>query len=659
MRGKEKGLSFNIQNKALILGNILLFLFIIILIDNKKSIIINRVTSEQILFIRFFIMILTIISVIVLFTQFLTFKKENTYIATLFYFNFSLEMIARFFVTAINIETYYNFRFFSTMICRGVFLVILLISLFKKDKIKSSKRKTFTVIYFIMTFIAIGLDLSEIIKNSEYWVISYQLTFIIDLLSVVITFLVMYKTKNLLYFLISITMMLSIVSNMYELHFMVFETDDFIKINLIFQLIISIISFIVLFIWVIAKSYEIFTRDKIIETDTFRKINFIEDNIKELILIINENFTIEYVSNSFKRLLGYEDEFLLGTDFWEIVSDKNERKIEKYLAKDFNAGDIIKLDILNKHNISVNFEARIHHFRDYNGNKSGFAMFITPLIEKNELEELKGQLNARKEYEEVQKEFYAELSHELRTPVNIMYSSIQLLELKKMEGDNDEFFKYYNKYGKIMMQNSLIMLKLINNLIDTTKIDSGFVKGEFNNYDIVSIIENITMISIPYLEAKNISLVFDTELEENFIRCDPDKIERIMLNLLSNAAKYTEENGEIYVDLFFDDDFVTIVVKDSGVGIPDNMKEDIFKKFEQVQDRKEKKLGSGIGLALVKSLVEIHNGFIEVKSKLGEGSEFIIKIPNKVEYGKSKEIEICSYDSQSKGDLSIEFSDLR
>lgn len=658
--GKErKGLFFNIQNKALILGNILLFLFITILIDSKKSIIINRVTSEQILFIRFLIMVLTIISVIVLFTQYLAFKKDSIYITGLFYSSFAIEMIARFFVAATNIEAYYDFRFFSIMIFRGIFLVILLINLCKEDKNKSNKRRIFAIIYFIMNFIAVGLDLSEIIKNSSHWIISYQLTFIIDILSAAIIFLVMYKTKNLLYFVISITMMLSIVSNIYELHFIVSGADDFIKINLILQLIIAVISIIVLLIWVIAKSYEIFTRDRIIETDTFRKINFIEDNIKELILIINENFDIEYVSNSFKRLLGYEDEDLVGKEFWEIVNDKKETKIEEYLAKDFKAGDIIKFDILNKHNISINFEARINHFRDRDGNKSGFAMFITPLVERNELEELKGQLNARKEYEETQKEFYAELSHELRTPVNIMYSSIQLLELKKMEEDNEEFFKYYNKYGKVMMQNSLIMLKLINNLIDTTKVDSGFIKGEFNNYDIVSIIENITMISIPYLEAKNISLVFDTELEENFIRCDPDKIERIMLNLLSNAAKYTEENGEIYVDLFFDDDFVTIVVKDSGVGIPDNMKEDIFKKFEQVQDRKEKKLGSGIGLALVKSLVEIHNGSIEVKSKLGEGSEFIIKLPNKVEYGESKEIEVCSYDSQSKGDLSIEFSDLQ
>ena len=87
------------------------------------------------------------------------------------------------------------------------------------------------------------------------------------------------------------------------------------------------------------------------------------------------------------------------------------------------------------------------------------------------------------------------------------------------------------------------------------------------------------------------------------------------------------------------------------------MKEKIFKKFEQVQNRKEKKLGSGIGLALVKSLVEVHGGTIDVESKLGKGSTFIVNLPNKVDTEKDK-YEILNYDSQSKNNLSIEFSDL-
>ena len=314
-------------------------------------------------------------------------------------------------------------------------------------------------------------------------------------------------------------------------------------------------------------------------------------------------------------------------------------------------------ELLDKKNKIVKGEVWINNFKDSKGNRIGLAMFINPLYEENELNKLKGELKEIKELEETQKEFFSDLSHELRTPVNIMYSSIQLLEMKKSEKNNDEFLKYYNKYGKVMKQNALIMLKLINNLIDTNKLDSGFIKCNFNNYDIVSIIENITMISIPYLEEKGINLIFDTEIEEHFIKCDPDKIERIMLNLLSNAAKYTEKGGTINVDLLFNESFVKVIVKDSGVGIPDNMKEKIFKKFEQVQNRKEKKLGSGIGLALVKSLVEVHGGTIDVESKLGKGSTFIVNLPNKVDTEKDK-YEILNYDSQSKNNLSIEFSDL-
>lgn len=419
------------------------------------------------------------------------------------------------------------------------------------------------------------------------------------------------------------------------------------------QFRICLFSFILLLIGVILKSYEILKSDSQTKRSTEDKMNFIEDNIKEMILILNENLKINHVNNSLKKILGYEREDILGKDIFKIlVKEKKEKYREEILNHDKEK--FVKVfDFLDSNNNVVKGEVWINKFKDYNG----LAIFVNPLYKENELDRLKEELEEIKELEESQKEFYSDLSHELRTPVNIMYSSIQLLEMKKSGKNNEEFLKYYNKYGKVMMQNSLIMLKLINNLIDTNKLDSGFTKCNFNNYDIVSIIENVTMLSIPYLEEKGINLIFDTEVEEHFIKCDPDKIERIMLNLLSNAAKYTEKGGTINVDLLFDDLFVKVIVKDSGVGIPDNMKKEIFKKFEQVQNRKEKKLGSGIGLALVKSLVELHGGNIEVESQLGKGSTFIVSLPNTID----KEGDKCrtlNYDSQSKNNLSIEFSDL-
>jgi signal transduction histidine kinase len=110
--------------------------------------------------------------------------------------------------------------------------------------------------------------------------------------------------------------------------------------------------------------------------------------------------------------------------------------------------------------------------------------------------------------------------------------------------------------------------------------------------------------------------------------CDYDKIERVILNLLSNAVKFTEKGGRISISLYSKNNCAYISVKDTGIGIPDEMKEVIFQRFRQVDKSFTRKCeGSGIGLSLAKSLVEMHHGSIKVKSKYGKGSEFIVKLP--------------------------------
>lgn len=653
MEKKGKSLLSNVNSIYIVLGNILLFLFLMGLINVGRVFIIMDLSELSLSLIRFVIMIFSIIALVILIAQYLVERMEAVYVATLFYFSFTIEMILRFVLALDSKELAIDYQFHITMIFRQILFLILLICIYKYKRDFSKKIWVIGPLYTLITFIMIGVDIAYSKINVVPISAFYNLSLFIDSLSVIFILIMLYKSKDILYFFISLSLMLSIVSSVYNLYFFKLGTKDFIYSNSVLQFRICLFSFILLLIGAILKGYEILRNDSQIEKNTEDKINFIEDNIKEMILILDEDLKINHVNNSLKKILGYEREDILGKDISKIlVKKKRKRYREQILNHDKENFEKI-FDFLDSNNNIVKGEVWINKFKDYNG----LAIFVNPLYKENELSKLKGELEEIRELEESQKEFYSDLSHELRTPVNIMYSSIQLLEMKKNEKNNDEFLKYYNKYGKAMMQNSLIMLKLINNLIDTNKLDSGFIRCNFNNYDIVSIIENVTMLSIPYLEEKGINLIFDTEVEEHFIKCDPDKIERIMLNLLSNAAKYTKKGGTINVDLLFDDLFVRIIVKDSGVGIPDNMKKEIFKKFEQVQNRKEKKLGSGIGLALVKSLVEIHGGTIDVESQLGKGSTFTVTLPNKVD-AEGEECRTLNYDSQSKNNLSIEFSDL-
>ncbi|WP_291633310.1 ATP-binding protein, partial [Clostridium sp.] len=263
-------------------------------------------------------------------------------------------------------------------------------------------------------------------------------------------------------------------------------------------------------------------------------------------------------------------------------------------------------------------------------------------------------------YDKVRTDFFANLSHELRTPLNVICSTIQLI--KSLDGSKnlgDEKIKYYIN---IMNQNSLRLLRLINNIIDTTKIEANYISLQLKNGDIIYIVEEISQSVAEYIKNHGITLIFDTDVEEKTIAFDEEKIERIMLNLLSNAVKFTEKNGSILVNIYDKGDFIEISIKDTGIGIPKDKLKFIFERFAQIDKSTSRhNEGSGIGLALVKSLVEMHGGEIHVNSIEGKGSEFIITLPVRIVDTKQEENNLKNrevFETNYEENLSIEFSDI-
>ena len=274
-------------------------------------------------------------------------------------------------------------------------------------------------------------------------------------------------------------------------------------------------------------------------------------------------------------------------------------------------------------------------------------------------DELKIKYKEIKEIEKAKSQFFANLSHEIKTPINIIYSCIQLLDINKKNGEKS-LSDAYNKYEHTLKQNCYRLLRLVNNLVDMTKIDSGYMKLIFINCEIVSLVEDITLSIVPYVESKNINIVFDTYIEELKIRCDPESMERVILNLLSNAIKFTDNNGNISVFIEADEKYVFIRVKDDGIGISEDIREKIFNRFVQ-EDKSfnRKKEGSGIGLALVKSLVELHDGEVYLE-KVSKGSEFVVKLPN-IKIDEELDVYNKVMDAESKPlvqKINIEFSDI-
>ena len=223
--------------------------------------------------------------------------------------------------------------------------------------------------------------------------------------------------------------------------------------------------------------------------------------------------------------------------------------------------------------------------------------------------------------------YLVNISHELRTPLNVLYSSQQLISQLNKDGNGISKDKL-DYYMDIFRRNTERLLKIINDLIDTSKIDHGNYNLHIEKNDIVYLVEEAALSLKDFIESKGISLIIDPEVEEFIIDCDSMEIERCIINLVSNAAKFTESGGQILISIKELKNCVKIEVKDTGIGIEEKYLESIFDRFNQVVDEtREIKGGSGLGLTITKNIINLHNGRIYAESKVNEGSNFIIILP--------------------------------
>ncbi len=278
---------------------------------------------------------------------------------------------------------------------------------------------------------------------------------------------------------------------------------------------------------------------------------------------------------------------------------------------------------------------------------------------KEKLEKEKIELQKTIEMESLKTDFFANMSHEFKTPLNIILTTVQVIMDKMYNSDCSE--EKISQYLKGIKQNSYRLLKIVNNIMDITKIDSGNYNLELRNYNIVSVIEDIVLSVVSYFKQNRKNIIFDTMEEEVILACDPMKIERIMFNLLSNALKHTEENGDIkiFMDVDKEKNEVIVSVENDGEPICEEDKEQIFERFTQSQSLLTRKAeGTGIGLFLVKLLVEMHGGRIFVDTTEKKGAKFVFTIPIKLVKEKS---ENYPYDKQITSKVetcNIEFSDI-
>ena len=217
--------------------------------------------------------------------------------------------------------------------------------------------------------------------------------------------------------------------------------------------------------------------------------------------------------------------------------------------------------------------------------------------------------------------FFTNISHELRTPLTLLISPLERMSAKFKENDEDNLVP-------IMLKNTNKLKNLINQLLDISKIETESLTLVKDYYEFNNVFKTTTSMFVSMAQDKNIDFRVSIENQGFVFYFDKERIEHVISNLLSNAFKFTPEGGQINASVSKHDDYLSLSIKDTGIGIsPDDIGK-VFKRFYQSsKDNNSSYEGTGIGLNIVKEYVELHDGTVSVKSELGKGSEFLVKLP--------------------------------
>ena len=335
-------------------------------------------------------------------------------------------------------------------------------------------------------------------------------------------------------------------------------------------------------------------------------------------IIISHKHKIMFVNNKVLKLFKLDsEENIINKNISDLIYKEDREKYDKTIKSiDKNEKKESVIHTRFSYN-NVMFEAQEIRFYETVHQKTFQVSIIDSIEDKIKLEDAKRELQLRDVMEKTRDEVLSNISHEFKTPVNVIYSTVQIQDLNLQKEDYDKILEF----NKLIKQNCNRLIRLINNFIDSTKLENNKVEIHKKRVNIVSITEDITMSVINFAKRQKIDVVFDAEQEELYCDIDIDQMERIMLNILSNAIKYNKPNGNIDVIVKDRKEKVYIDVIDTGIGIPKDRINTIFDRFERMENKNAViKEGSGIGLSIVKKLVDALDGEINIESEVDKGT---------------------------------------
>ncbi len=348
------------------------------------------------------------------------------------------------------------------------------------------------------------------------------------------------------------------------------------------------------------------------------------------ILVFDRNRRIVKTNDSFERIFGWSRKDSLGKDFVDFLTDDAHKEalenFENYIKSGQRHSGEVKIhckdgSIANTIYTTVTME--LSHNRNFQ---------VTTLVDITQRKQMEYSLKFAKEQADAANHakslFLANMSHELRTPLNaiIGFSEMIMNETFGPVG-NDKYIEYLND----VHLSAKHLLEIINEVLDMSKIEAGRVELAEQDIDVKKLIETVMRMVISRVSDSNIQIHFNHPDEVSKLRADPRLVRQILINILTNAVKYTSKGGEIFIRLRTNtDDELVIEIEDRGIGIPSDKISDVMEPFGQIHEPTKSSVyqGTGLGLPLAKAMVELHDGKFKLHSVEGEGTKVTICFPD-------------------------------
>lgn len=376
------------------------------------------------------------------------------------------------------------------------------------------------------------------------------------------------------------------------------------------------------------------------------------DFVSEGIILVDDSFRIIETNKVITSWLRCDPEDMKGQNLFKRFSEIKSKKFYKRLTKlfEFNA-PVVLSSTLHKHFVEIplsNDKVMIQETSIYPYEEKGKKRAIICI--KDVSKHHQSIENVRKNSEKVKKlaesklNFLSTISHDLRTPLNGIVGSIELL------GDLD-LTEEQKEHTETIRTCSDFLLNLINDFLDVTKIESNKFSIEKNDITLLSLVNNIEQIFNEKMLMKGLSFVVNANFDKSIrVAVDELRLTQVLVNLLGNAYKFTT-HGHVSFSIEIQNDNILFIITDSGKGIPDGDQEEIFEVFGQVERQSRgASEGTGLGLSIVNSLVELMKGTLSLNSSIGKGTEIKVQIP--FELGQLKVGEICEKRTRNKVELS-------